>query len=391
MKRLVAVLLGVAVLATGYAGEFPGDQRLIDQAPARGAVPAATERAQPSESPESDLSQTERQARIDANTALAKLQIVLARKALRAGDLKEAALKAHHVLVLVRQVPPEVDLSELELQAEGILSRASRAGINVDTLAGEAADDAPLLEDDAELDRCVQGAVRVARQYEGPPRKDVDTSGDARALRERTLRRQMPDRHAYRPGGVIIDVEAVLATDRERRHYQGALRDAYKADEVRMLVSADEARVVSDGVVSYPNDWPERIRRREKWADGVVARSPSWVDKDGREWYVAVYDIHDLIYVPPDFGMRRSFLGHDIAVRDALDREALRDHSMIFRGNADDLFEGIPLLHYFGGMDPVALRGPKYSMERQQDIIDMIQAFTGGRVDDGTVLPIPPR
>ena len=48
-------------------------------------------------------------------------------------------------------------------------------------------------------------------------------------------------------------------------------------------MQADEARVAPQGVVSYPDNWPEIVAKRAEYKDGVIARSPSWIDQDGRE------------------------------------------------------------------------------------------------------------
>ncbi len=384
------LLLATALGTAAWAADPPGDdQRLIERAPAPdrpAARPAAVGDVPPvSDDPE------ERAARADANLAAARLEIVLARKAARSDDPTAAARHAHRAQVLLRQLPPDMDTEELDLQAEGILSRAAKKGVDLQTLARDAAEEAPLAPDDRELDRRVQGAARVARQYEGPPRPDVDPSGNARTLRERTLRRQAPDRYGYHPGREIIDVEVAGAAGEARTAYQGALERAVKEDEVRVLVNADESRLVPDGEVAYPPDWPERTARRQAWAGGMVARTPSWRDKDGREWFVAVYDIHDLIYVPPDFLPGAHFRGIDaFTLQTSRDREALRRRSMIFGGGAIELAEGIPLLRYFGGVDPFVDRGPKYSPEKQAEIVKLIQAFTGTRVE-GTELPPAPR
>lgn len=390
MKAMMwPILLSVCVVGICVADELAKDRALLDGAP------VAAARARDNGAPTKDrvlrdggeLDAAERAARAEANLALAKLDLVLARKALRVDDLKLAATKAQHVLVLLRQLPAEMDVSEYALQAEGILARAAKAGIDVDTLKRDATDTAPLQEKDRGLDRKVQGATRVARQYQGPPRGDVDTSRDARALRERTLRRQAAGDFGYRPGKALIDVDAILAADRERLVYQDALREAYKADEVRMLVNADEARLVPDDVVTYPADWPEKVKRREQYEGGMIARSESWYDKEGREWFVAVYDIHDLIYVPPDFGLYQEFLHPSVAQRDLLDRDAFWRRGFYWGGHPADT---IAMLRYFGGVNPWVARGPKYSLERQREIVEMIQAFTGARVDDTLTLPPAP-
>lgn len=389
MTRYMAIFVGGWIVSIGLAGDPPDDRALIERAPGQRAAPVvAAQEAAPRPAAAQEMSPDERTARIEANTALAKLQLVLGRKALEAKDFKTAAVKAQRALVLIRQLPPEVDASEMELQAEGILARAVKAGVNVEALARDANGGAPLEEGDAQLDRRVDAAAQVGRQYSGSQRPEIDTSGDARALRERTLQRQKPEKYGYRPGREIIDVDSILARDEQRLYYEGALSEAYRSDEMRILTEAHEARIVPDGDISYPNDWPQRVERRKKWKDGVVARSPSWYDKDGREWYVAIYDIHDLIYVPPDFGAYSNFGDPKQYWENEQDRIALRNRSMIFGGNADDLAAGIPLLRYFGGVDPWVDRGPKYSAEKQAEVVEMIRAFTGARVEDGGA-PVP--
>ncbi|MCK4342578.1 MAG: hypothetical protein KAY37_12740 [Phycisphaerae bacterium] len=393
MSRLSAILLAAAIVAAACAGENTDDQQLIIEAAAQRSTTQSGQQADPPQNtaePEAeDLSQAERAARTEANMALAKLELIMGRKALRDGKFVEAARRASRTRVLLRQLPPNVDVSEYELQAEGILTRAAQAGVNVEMVARDAAEEAPLLEGDDDLDRRVQAGVKIAGQYSGSSRPDIDTSGDARALRERTLRRQTPGRYGYRPGREIIDVRPIVDRDMQRLAYQDALRAAYKEDEVRMLVAADEARIVPEREMTYPNDWPERMRRRQKYAGGQIARSASWYDKDGREWYVAVYDIHDLIFVPPDLTLSGTFGVYD-TFRDALDRDALRHHSFIFRGGAYDLAAGIPLLRYFGGINPWVAREGTFDLERQREIVEMIKAFTGARVIDEPELPPAP-
>lgn len=384
--RWIIALLSSAVALGQSAAD---DRHLISRAPRAAAQvePQAPAPAAPGAPADDELT-----ARAEANLAVAKLELVLARKAARANDLSVAARQAQHALILIRQLPSAIDASDLEFQAEGILARAAQAGVNITALERDAAAQAPLDPDDAELDRDVQGAAAVARQYEGPPRRDIDASGDARALRDRTIRRQAGDCHAYRPAAEIVDVDAILARSRARTVYQGALEQAYSEDEARILVNADEARLVPESDVAYPPDWPQRVARRSQWAGGQIARSPSWFDKDGREWYVAIYDVRDLIYVPPDFLRSAWVADHRFRPQMLQDREALRENSFIFRGwtGWESLEFGIPLLRYFGGVDPWIDRGPKYSPEKQRELVRMIQAFVGGEVEAiSTPVPLP--
>lgn len=293
--------------------------------------------ANASEAKESgDTGAAEREARIDLTLARSRLELVLARKALRRHQIKDAAVRAQRVLNLLKELPREVDASEYELQAEGILARAAKAGVDVET-----------------------------------------------------LRRQVPDDHSYRPGKGIFDTGAVPGRDRQRDHYEGALRKAYSADAARLLTEADEARVVPAGDIAYPDDWPEKVAKRDKYAGGQIARSESWYDQDGHEWYVAVYDIYDLIYVPPDF--QPTFCLDPVEdLRNTLDRHALRLGYGCFGGLYPwDLNMTMPLLRCFGGVDDYAWRGPKYSVERQEQIIEMIKAFTT-KPTESKIIPLSP-
>ncbi|MFQ5805185.1 MAG: hypothetical protein ACE5I3_01905 [Phycisphaerae bacterium] len=336
-----------------------------------------------------DLGELERAARIKVTLAQAELELVLARKALRRNNLRDAAVRAQRVLNLLKELPREVDASVYELQAEGILARAERAGIDMEALRAQAAGEPAWPGFDDYLDDQARAAARVARRYTGADRDTIDTRAEARTLRQRTLRRQVPDDYGYRPGKEIFDTEAVLERDRQRVYYEDALRSAYKADEARLLTQADEARVVPEGDIAYPDDWPDKVAKRAKYAGGEMARSESWIDKDGREWYVAIYDIRDLIYVPPDFQPAFSLEPAE-NLRNTLDRHALRLYSGIFNSYYPaDIAAGIPLLRYFGGLDDFEFRGPKYSVERQQQIVEMIKAFTT-QITESKIIPLAP-
>ncbi|MEW6253701.1 MAG: hypothetical protein AB1716_23900, partial [Planctomycetota bacterium] len=339
--------------------------------------------------PADDLSAAEHQARLEANLAQARLHLVLARKALKEGDFKLAARRALQARVFLRQLPPEVDTIEYDLQAEGILARAANEHVNVEKLERDATAEAPLESEDAQLDERVQAAARIARRYQGPPRANFDPQVDPRILRERTLRAMRDDEHAYHPAPRLFDVDAAFVESEELLPYQGALETAYKLDELRALTNAAESRLIPEREYAYPPDWPERVARRQRYAGGQLARTPTFTDKDGRAWSIAIYDIHDLIYQPPDFaiGYPSTFAGNPL--RDALDRQAMRD---VLRGGWYNPAEIIPLMRYFGGVNPWIDRGPKYSPQRQDQVVNLIRAFTGleaEAVDGLLVVPEP--
>lgn len=304
--RLIAVLTVAVVLAPAVAQDTQQTTR-----------PAAAADA-------------EQQARAELTLARVRLELVLAREALNAGRSAEAARRALRVQSLIRRLPAGFDAEAESLQAEGILARARKAGVDVDALAA------------------------VANQ----PIASVESQGQSAVPASGSL------------------------------EHQKQIRQRVERDRVRMLHSADEVQIVPLGEISYPPDWPERVAARERYRGGQIARSASWIDDKGNERHVAIYDIRDLIYVPPDFQPPFSLVLPE-ELRNVQDREALRLRSQIFNGYAEDLAAGIPLLRFFGGVDDYEFRGSKYSTERQKHIAEMIRAFTQ-RSDESKIILVPP-
>ena len=266
-----------------------------------------------------DLEQAEQQAGIELAIAKIKLELVRAKKDLRAGQTDSAVQRARLVLGLANSLPPEIDMDDYTLPAEGILARAGVEAPKVD-------------------------ATKTKR---GDSCRTLDTA---------TLEAELERRQAGRP------LDSYGTTD--------------SANVDEWIAANDDFDQVPAGEIRYPRDWSQKVARRAQNDGGEVARSGSWIDPDGREWYTAVYDIHDLTYVPPDF--QPSFSLDPIEdLRVSLDRHALRWGYGVFNGfyssNLDTLF---PLFRTFGGLDDYAWRGPKYSRERQQQVVQMIQSFT---------------
>ncbi len=388
MKTICALVavVGLAAFGVASADEVDDDGLIAQVASERPNAPGAEAADRKGLA---DLGQAEREARIDLTLAQSRLELVLARKALRTHQIKDAAIRAQRVLNLLKELPLELDASEYELQAEGILARAEKAGVDLAALAEQAPGEKMSRGFDDYLDRQTQAAAEVGRRYTGAERDTINTRIDAQTLRQRTLRRQIPGDYGYRPGREIFDTDTILERDHQRVYYEDALQKAYSADAARLLTEADEARVAPVGEIAYPDDWPERVAKRAKYAGGEIARSESWIDQDGREWYVAVYDIRDLTYVPPDFQPTFS-LDPAEDLRNALDRHALRWGHGFFGGLYPwDLDVAIPLLRYFGGVDDYAWRGPKYSAERQEQIVEMIKAFTT-KSTERKIIPLAP-
>ncbi len=373
------------VLSCFAAFDGQADDRALLQKAARQstAAPARPAAEAPDPAPRDDLSRDEREARAELALAAARVELIEARKALAGGRAAQADAHARQALALLARSSDPAAAEADALQAEGVIARAARLAVGGGEITAQSSQPDPAAERELRhalpSDQKARQAARLARRYDGADTDDVDTTGEPAALRERAYANQVPHpRYGYRPAEEIIDLDSILRRDEQRWFYERALREAYLESEAERLLAADEARVAPDAEIAYPDDWPQKTARRARYRDGVAARSPSWVDKDGREWYVAIYDISDLTYVPPNFIPTEGVpLGRNL--RDTLDRDALRLRSQIFSGYADDLAPGIPLLRYFGGTDDFMARGGGHSPERQREIVDLIERFTGAK------------
>ncbi|MBK8914662.1 MAG: hypothetical protein IPM64_08715 [Phycisphaerales bacterium] len=345
----IVVLSVVGLCAPALADD---DRQLIDRAAARQERPAA---APPAAAPVADVESAmqERQAQIELTLAQVRVDLIQARKAYRSGDAALATARARAVLSALATLPDSIDASAYELQAEGILARSSSPR--------SAQSNAP------------EQSNAAARST--PSGRSAPTLSDGGSATN--ARRAARVDHGYRPTADGLDMDAVRSEDQARLAYEAALWQGYSAWETDHLVDAHASR---DGPgpgewVQYPANWPEIVRKRERYKDGVVARGSSTRDADGREWFVAVYEVNDLTYVPPDFQLARGRTP-DEELRIQLDRDALRNQSQIFRGWPEDLAAGIPLLRFFGGADDFAMRGSKFSAQKHREILEMVRTFT---------------
>ncbi len=182
------------------------------------------------------------------------------------------------------------------------------------------------------------------------------------------------DQYAYRPGGSILPK---FDFSQSANDYDRILRAHYKRDEVATLIEADSARVIPKGIeesgITYPRDWKERVKKREKYKDGSIAKSEP--DKDGK--YLVLYDISDIIYEAPNFPS--SFGDHLENIRRAYRVQREYDRW----GHSSYLFEEY--------QDPKPERkGPHYSRERAEAVVELIDAFLQEKAEEGSIQIIGP-
>ncbi len=340
-RRTASAFIVGALSVMAAAQDLRRDQELIALAAAERQKEASTRpgAALPA-GQAADLARLERQARLEADVAQVRLDLILARREWAAGRTIDAARLARRALERIATLPPELDASVWELQAEGILAKAARAGVDLPSL---------------------QNAARGEPREAAPPPADQST---------------LPPAAAHEPESLTL---------------QGRIRAAAEETAVRILTESEAARVVPPGDVLYPADWPEKTERRLRYRGGQIARSESWLDENGREWYAAIYDIQELTYEPPDFRPSGT-LDLVESAWNALDRAALRLRSQIFSGYAEDLAAGLPLLNALGGgVDPYWLRGPRYSPARQERVTEIIRAMSEQKCEARIILLPAPR
>lgn len=173
--------------------------------------------------------------------------------------------------------------------------------------------------------------------------------------------------------GTLINVNAALEPMEQRLQYEHDIYEATLAARSNTLLTASEAALPAsaDGNMTFPADWPERTARRARYRGGQIYRTPEFVGADGQSYYTAIYDLGDLVHPVPNFfadypgTQRRTRIEDD-------DRFYLQTRSQIFNGFADDLAAGLPLMHFFGGIDnnAVTARTDPQQTERVLRIID---------------------
>lgn len=171
--------------------------------------------------------------------------------------------------------------------------------------------------------------------------------------------------------GEIIHVDDLLGESHERHVYDRELRNALRQDRARTFVRQNEASLPPLTDMTFPDDWAEKTARRARYRGGLIHKGKPFTGKDGKTRYTAIYDLGDLVHPVPNF-----YASYPGSVREQRfqreDRFYLQTRSQIFSGYADDLAAGLPLLHYFGGIDDnaVSTRTDPRETERILRILD---------------------
>lgn len=308
-------------------------------------------------------------AHAEADRANAKLALAEARQALLEGRRQEALAHARQAIDLLARLPSSDAVTDQVLMAEGILARA-QSSPSTNAVAGQTA----------------TGGANAAR-----PPGQLSPVGTAQPIASSPQWGAAPSASSTATPGSIRSSDDSRLDPASQFTRQDQLNEQVASDAVRELIAVDEARLAPDGWISYPPDWPARSRKRDgKYPGGMVARTDGWTDAAGREWYLGIYDVSDLTYVPPDF-VPATQLNPVVAQRVALDRDAYRFNSFGFGGGwMNDPYATLALLRHFGSVDDMLYRGPKYSLELQQQLEQMVKLATGDGGGQPMVISLPP-
>jgi len=284
------------------------------------------------------LALIEEQQAVEINQAFRSVQLnmIEARSALRGGDLDLARTKIDQAESILADLPDRVDTTPYRRQLMTLRNGLQRRTANAAPTEARPAETHP-----------------AETQPAPDPTNDRIWAGD------------------------LVDVDALLDDTADRLVYARELDQAMRQRRARRIINNQHAALPPEGLLEFPHDWAERTARRQANADGVVYRGLPFQGDDGETYYTAVYDLGDLVHPVPNF--YATFPGFAWEQRRALlDRQALRRRSQIFNGYPEDLAYGLPLLHYFGGVDHNAVSAP-FDIHERDRIVETVERFLRSR------------
>jgi len=300
-------------------------------------------------------------AEMDQAFRIVRLKIIQARGALRSGDRALARALAESAMGILDRLPDSVDDMPYRRQLMAlyrvIRKKPSKSKSRKPQPAGGVA--------------AVDGStIVVTRPVGNAAADDQPTLMDAgeQAVGASSRRTET---------GEIINVDDVLSRSHERHVYDRELTQALRRDRARTFVKQNETMLPPLADMTFPEDWAEKTARRSKYRGGLIHKGKPFTGKDGKTYYTAIYDLGDLVHPVPNF-----YATYPGSVREQRfqreDRFYLQYRSQIFNGYADDLAAGLPLLHYFGGIDENAL-STRTDPQETERILRILDQFVEGQ------------
>jgi hypothetical protein len=297
-----------------------------------------------------ELIREEASVKIDQIFRLVRLDVLQARRALRAADAALAMAKIEHAESALDGLPDPVDASPYRRQLIELRKAAVRRAGRRARQAGGSGQTSTR-----------QRATRATPASSAP--------GDERVL---TLIDGAQE-EGPSPTGRIIDVDSLLDESGDTHVYARELAEARRRNRVDWVLNSDEAAMAPLAELAFPADWPERTARRAKYRDGVIYESRPYQGKDGKMYTTVIYNLGDLVHPVPNFYASYPGTAREQRMQN-LDRQYLRERSQIFNGYPEDLAAGLPLLHFFGGIDNNAV-SPRTDPRQTERIVRIIERF----------------
>lgn len=289
---------------------------------------------------------------IDQSFRKARLHIIQAQQALRQGNVNLAETKIDVAQRTLDELPKYVDATpyrhELKRLKNAMRRKAAKASKT--TTRKE-----PIVVGDSKL-----AVTRRVEDESTGPLTLMDTGDDS----------------GNTETGEIIDVESVLGEDQRRHAYEREMDLALRRARTDVILSNNEAAMPFPDM-EFPHDWAAKTERRAKYRDGVIYKGKPFTGQDGQEYYTAIYDLGDLVHPVPNF-----YASYPGTVRrqrfENQDRFWLQYRSQIYGGYPEDLAAGLPLLHFFGGIDNNAISTRTDPRETER-IMRTLERFIGNK------------
>lgn len=304
-----------------------------------------------------------------------RLNLIQARQALREGDSALALQQIRSGYASLETLPDYVDVAPYQKELRTLENAAKR----------KAAKALKRIEADGST------ASVVRKTSEGPTMADAgEESSSTSTTVVTTESSRMTHDFSFAESGEIIAIDEALYGDQAIHAYERELARALNRQRAEHLihnqVAAFPPPVDSDMV--YPADWAEKTARRAEYRDGVIHEGRPFQGPDGQTYQTVIYDLAELVHPVPNF-----YASYPGTVREQrmqeLDRQYLRERSMIFNGWPEDLAAGMPLLHFFGGIDNNAI-STRTDPNETQRIVNILDRFIHSESAGATSSPTDP-
>ncbi|HWL92697.1 MAG TPA: hypothetical protein VNT79_04110 [Phycisphaerae bacterium] len=325
------------------------------------------------------LLEEEQAAEVDQVLRRVRLQIIQARQASRAGDFGLASERVRNARDELNALPDTVDASpyerELSTLSNAIKRKTARATKDDREVKGSGSSLTVTRRGGRPLTLADVGDEDVGREQVVYEERDSDEGEDFDEWCDDAASHEVSDDYRYVESGEIIEVDDALYGEQAVHAYARELSRTVNRRRVQTFINNQVASLAHgpDVDLVYPHDWAEKTGHRAEYRDGIIHAGEPFDGADGETYQTVIYDLAELVHPVPNFYAAYPGTAREQRTQ-SLDRQYLRERSMIFNGWPEDLAAGLPLLHFFGGIDnnAVSTRTDPYETAR---IVETLNRF----------------